>query len=196
MKSGEDRDNIARQESVLCFEMEGAGVFSSLPCIVIKGVSDYADSHKDKIWQSYSAGTAAACAKALLEQWSVTDRSSLGTTTLVNVPRAEHQRNSASTISTSRSIERLPDILDSSTDRNLNPDQIADLNESPRSSPECAASLSDNVLIKLKDHAESKATMFEGNEWFRQSRQALTMFCVALKSFASTYPLTSIFKKH
>ncbi|KAL4903036.1 hypothetical protein BDW74DRAFT_169268 [Aspergillus multicolor] len=84
MKSGEDRDNIARQENVLCFEMEGAGVFSSLPCLVIKGVSDYADSHKDKIWQGYAAGTAAACAKALLEQWEVTDRASLGTTAPVN----------------------------------------------------------------------------------------------------------------
>lgn len=84
MKSGEDRDNIAKREKVLGFEMEGAGILNSLPCIVVKGVSDYADSHKDKIWQSYAAGTAAACTKALLEQWTITDRSSPAAASIVN----------------------------------------------------------------------------------------------------------------
>ncbi|GFP56989.1 5'-methylthioadenosine/S-adenosylhomocysteine nucleosidase [Trichoderma asperellum] len=40
MKSGEDRDSIARRESVIAFEMEGAGVWEEMPCIVIKGVGD------------------------------------------------------------------------------------------------------------------------------------------------------------
>jgi len=38
--------------------------------LVIKGVCDYADSHKDKRWQGYAAATAAAAAKAFLENWS------------------------------------------------------------------------------------------------------------------------------
>jgi nucleoside phosphorylase len=76
MKSGEDRDSIAHQENVIAFEMEGAGVLGNLPCIIVKGVCDYADSHKDKTWQKYAAGSAAACMKALLEQWAVTDYSS------------------------------------------------------------------------------------------------------------------------
>lgn len=69
MKSGEDRDNIAQQEGIIAFEMEGAGVWDSFPCVVIKGACDYADSHKTKGWQKYAAATAAACMKAFLYQW-------------------------------------------------------------------------------------------------------------------------------
>ena len=69
MKSGEDRDMIAQQEGIICFEMEGAGVWDSFPCVVIKGACDYADSHKTKVWQRYAAATAAACMKAFLDHW-------------------------------------------------------------------------------------------------------------------------------
>ncbi|KAJ5496246.1 hypothetical protein N7463_008233 [Penicillium fimorum] len=74
MKSGEDRDRIAAEENVIAFEMEGAGICNNLPCIVVKGVCDYADSHKDKIWQKYTAATAAACMRSLLEQWAMVDQ--------------------------------------------------------------------------------------------------------------------------
>lgn len=60
MKSGEDRDAIVRQTGVIGFEMESAGVWDVLPCVVIKGACDYADSHKTKTWQRYAAATAAA----------------------------------------------------------------------------------------------------------------------------------------
>jgi nucleoside phosphorylase len=69
MKSGEDRDSIAQQEGIVGFEMEGAGVWDSFPCVVIKGACDYADSHKTKVWQRYAAATAAACMKAFLDHW-------------------------------------------------------------------------------------------------------------------------------
>lgn len=69
MKSGTERDEIARQEGIIGFEMESAGVWDIFPCIVIKGACDYADSHKTKRWQRYAAATAAACAKAFLEFW-------------------------------------------------------------------------------------------------------------------------------
>ncbi|EQL04248.1 Nucleoside phosphorylase domain protein [Ophiocordyceps sinensis CO18] len=69
MKDGEERDAIAQRENVLGFEMEGAGVWDSFPCVVIKGACDYADSHKTKAWQNYAAATAAACAKAFLDYW-------------------------------------------------------------------------------------------------------------------------------
>ncbi|OLN83088.1 hypothetical protein CCHL11_09646 [Colletotrichum chlorophyti] len=69
MKSGEHRDKIAAKEGVIAFEMEAAGVWDILPCLVIKGVCDYADSHKNKKWQDYAAATAAACAKAFLREW-------------------------------------------------------------------------------------------------------------------------------
>lgn len=64
MKSGEDRDDIARQEDIVGFEMEGAEVWDTFPCVVIKGARDYADSHKTKAWQRYAAATAAAYMKA------------------------------------------------------------------------------------------------------------------------------------
>ncbi|KAK2774832.1 nb-arc and tpr domain protein [Colletotrichum kahawae] len=69
MKAGGQRDEIAQQQGVIGFEMEGAGVWDSFPCVVIKGACDYADSHKTKLWQSYAATTAAACAKAFLDYW-------------------------------------------------------------------------------------------------------------------------------
>jgi nucleoside phosphorylase len=70
MKSGEDRDAIARKAGVIGFEMEGAGVWDIFPCVVIKGACDYADSHKNKVWQRYAAATAAACMKAFLGNWA------------------------------------------------------------------------------------------------------------------------------
>jgi hypothetical protein len=46
--------------------MEAAGVFDEYPGVVVRGICDYADSHKNKGWQNYAAATAAACAKQLL----------------------------------------------------------------------------------------------------------------------------------
>jgi nucleoside phosphorylase len=70
MKSGVDRDDIARKAGIIGFEMEGAGVWDIFPCVVIKGACDYADSHKTKAWQRYAAATAAACMKAFLDHWA------------------------------------------------------------------------------------------------------------------------------
>ncbi|KAL4941133.1 hypothetical protein BDV06DRAFT_229872 [Aspergillus oleicola] len=104
MKSGEDRDGIALKQKVIAFEMEGAGVLNSLPCIIIKGVSDYADSHKDKSWQNFAAGAAAACMKALLEQWATTDRLDLrATETLSAQNRADTIRRGS--LSSSESFD-------------------------------------------------------------------------------------------
>ncbi|KAF2258375.1 purine and uridine phosphorylase [Lojkania enalia] len=67
MKSGNHRDRVAKQEQVIAFEMEGAGVYEQIgSVVVIKAVCDYADSHKNKQWQRYAAMTAAACTKAFL----------------------------------------------------------------------------------------------------------------------------------
>ncbi|KAL3438366.1 putative kinesin light chain [Aspergillus tetrazonus] len=74
MKSGQHRDEIARKEKVIGFEMEGAGVLDNIPCIIIKGVCDYADSHKSKYWQAYAAAAGASAAKAFLEYWMPANR--------------------------------------------------------------------------------------------------------------------------
>ncbi|KAL6895022.1 nucleoside phosphorylase domain-containing protein [Trichoderma evansii] len=61
-------NSAARKEfgDVLCFEMEAAGLLTEYSCIVIRGISDYADSHKNDAWHHYAAATAAACAKELI----------------------------------------------------------------------------------------------------------------------------------
>jgi nucleoside phosphorylase len=67
MRDGVIRNKISsRLGGVLCFEMEAAGLMNSFSCLVIRGICDYADSHKNKRWQAYAAATAAACAKEVL----------------------------------------------------------------------------------------------------------------------------------
>jgi nucleoside phosphorylase len=69
MKSGLDRDQLTVNNNAIGFEMESVGVWDVFPCVVIKGVCDYADSHKNKDWQGYAAASAAACTKAFLAHW-------------------------------------------------------------------------------------------------------------------------------
>jgi len=60
------RDRMAREEDILCFETEMAELMDTFPCVVIRGVCDYADAHPNKRWQGYAAAVAAAFAKELL----------------------------------------------------------------------------------------------------------------------------------
>lgn len=66
MRSPWRRDKLRDDWNVACFEMEAAGLMNDFPCIVIRGISDYCDSHKNDIWHPYAAVTAAAYAKDLL----------------------------------------------------------------------------------------------------------------------------------
>ncbi|KAJ4024937.1 hypothetical protein NW752_002391 [Fusarium irregulare] len=69
LRSAADRDMLSREAGVIAFEMEGNGVWDEVPCIVVKGVCDYADSHKNKEWQNFAAATAASASKAILERY-------------------------------------------------------------------------------------------------------------------------------
>ncbi|KAJ5889899.1 hypothetical protein N7504_010709 [Penicillium tannophilum] len=60
------RDGLAAHADILCFGREAPELMSFLPCLVIQGICDYSDSHKNKTWQGYAAMTAAAYAKDLL----------------------------------------------------------------------------------------------------------------------------------
>lgn len=66
IRSAKFRDRLRDAWNVLCFEMEAAGLMNRFPCIVIRGICDYSDGHKSKIWQPYAAIAAAAYAKELL----------------------------------------------------------------------------------------------------------------------------------
>jgi hypothetical protein len=68
MKNALVRDTIIAEMDVLCFEMEAAGLMNQFPCLIIRGICDYSDSHKNKEWQGYAAMAAAAYAKDLLYQ--------------------------------------------------------------------------------------------------------------------------------
>ncbi|KLO80962.1 Uncharacterized protein LW93_9210 [Fusarium fujikuroi] len=70
MKDALVRDRLARDEEVLCFEMEAAGLMNHFPCLIVRGICDYSDSHKNKEWQGYAALVAAAYAKDLLSRIS------------------------------------------------------------------------------------------------------------------------------
>ena len=61
--SAVERNRVQQEHHVICFEMEAAGVMDEYPCVVIRGICDYADSHKNKGWQNYAAATAAAYAR-------------------------------------------------------------------------------------------------------------------------------------
>ena len=68
MKDAQIRDKLANEKEVLCFEMEAAGLMNHFPCLVIRGICDYSDSHKNKEWQGYAAIAAAAYTKDLLQR--------------------------------------------------------------------------------------------------------------------------------
>ena len=55
MKDAVLRDILAEKKGVLCFEMEAAGLMNHFPCLVIRGICDYADSHKNQDWQGFAA---------------------------------------------------------------------------------------------------------------------------------------------
>lgn len=73
MKDASFRDTLAKEKDVLCFEMEAAGLMNHFPCLVIRGICDYSDTHKNDDWQEYAAMTAAAYARDLLLQIAPND---------------------------------------------------------------------------------------------------------------------------
>jgi nucleoside phosphorylase len=89
IKDAAERDRVSAElGGILCFEMEAAGLMNSFPCLVIRGISDYADTHKNYQWQAHGAGTAAAYAKELL--------SVIPAAEVMNTRRAEDAMNGAS----------------------------------------------------------------------------------------------------
>jgi nucleoside phosphorylase len=49
------RDDLVKEHGVLCFEMESAGALTDFPGMVVRGISDYYDSHKNDLWHGYAA---------------------------------------------------------------------------------------------------------------------------------------------
>ncbi|KAE8386040.1 nucleoside phosphorylase domain-containing protein [Aspergillus alliaceus] len=68
LKDAKMRDVYAQDPelNILCFEMEAAGPMNNIPCLVIRRICDYCDSHKNDEWHKYAALAAAAYARELL----------------------------------------------------------------------------------------------------------------------------------
>lgn len=80
IRSGIIRDQIAEKYEITAFEVEAAGVWGELPCIVVKGVSGYADGHRTDSWskwQNFAAATSASAAKSLIESYIQTEKASM-----------------------------------------------------------------------------------------------------------------------
>ena len=100
IKHAGTRDGLANQHNVQCFEMEAAGLMNHFPCLVIRGISDYADSRKNDRWKAYAAATAAAFAKTLLkiippleveetgEKYSIAHSSLTESQTVLGIPQS------------------------------------------------------------------------------------------------------------
>ncbi|KAK6353424.1 hypothetical protein TWF696_005389 [Orbilia brochopaga] len=65
IKDGVKRSKITAETGVLCFEMEAAGLHD-FQYLVVRGVCDYSDTHKNDRWQPYAALVAAIYTKELL----------------------------------------------------------------------------------------------------------------------------------
>ena len=68
MKDAIARDRLLEnyKQDILCFEMEAAGLMNDFPCVVIRGIYNYSDTHKNDEWRGYAAVTAALYARDLL----------------------------------------------------------------------------------------------------------------------------------
>ncbi|RPA84993.1 hypothetical protein BJ508DRAFT_412407 [Ascobolus immersus RN42] len=71
VRDAEMRDWYGTEEGVWCFEMEASGLMNNVPCLVIRGISDYCDTHKNDQWQGYAALVAAVYAKNLVTKLKV-----------------------------------------------------------------------------------------------------------------------------
>ncbi|OQV09531.1 hypothetical protein CLAIMM_13644 [Cladophialophora immunda] len=60
------RDNLRTSYGALCVEMEAAGLANISPSLTVRGICDYADSHKNNEYHPYAAAAAAAWTKELL----------------------------------------------------------------------------------------------------------------------------------
>lgn len=86
VRDASHRDRLGK-ENVICLEMEAAGVVrTTTDCLVIRGICDYSDSHKNKLWQEYAAATAAAYAKFFLSHMPDSGNSSIRVPSHLELP--------------------------------------------------------------------------------------------------------------
>jgi nucleoside phosphorylase len=65
-RHGVTRDNFAHKHGILCFDTAATELSDAAQYLVIRGICDYADSHRSEVWHAYAAAAAAAYAKEVL----------------------------------------------------------------------------------------------------------------------------------
>ncbi|RKL38043.1 hypothetical protein BFJ72_g7505 [Fusarium proliferatum] len=153
MKDALLRDKLSAKHGILCFEMEAAGLMNHFPCVVIRGICDYADSHKNDQWQEYAAMVAAAYTKDLLLQ--------VAPSSMLKEKRIETLLGQLN--------DKVEDIRQIATDNNRN---IISLSSSIRDD---AISRWLNPSDPSVDHNKARQTCHLGTgEWLLKSPQYLT----------------------
>lgn len=90
LKDPQLRDRLRNEHKVRAIEMEGSGIATATwvsgrtGYLLIRGICDYCDSHKNDMWQGYAAAVAAAYARALIESIPA-DTATLATSQLSDV---------------------------------------------------------------------------------------------------------------
>lgn len=64
------RDQFSKEHGFLRFGMEAAALMIDFLCLVVRGICDYSDTHKNKQWRGHASITAAAYTKDLLRRVS------------------------------------------------------------------------------------------------------------------------------
>ncbi|KAI2470654.1 hypothetical protein F4781DRAFT_421228 [Annulohypoxylon bovei var. microspora] len=67
IRDAQVRDQLAAEGDILCFEMGAARLMNDLPCLVIRGICNYCDTHNNTTWERYAATAAVAYAKDLVD---------------------------------------------------------------------------------------------------------------------------------
>ncbi|KKO99367.1 hypothetical protein THAR02_08530 [Trichoderma harzianum] len=180
IKSATRRDQLNKDlgGNLLCVEMEAAGLMNNFPCIVVRGICDYADSHKNKDWQEYAAAVAAAFAKELLAYVSPSD---------VDGERTVKDMMSdvlAEVSSTKAVVSNLKSTLDNEIDLRIL-EWVTPIDYGPQQS-DCLRRREPGTCQWLIDSAEYQA-------WLGARKQ--TLFCPGIPGAGKTI-LTSIVVDH
>ncbi|KAK2026335.1 purine and uridine phosphorylase [Colletotrichum zoysiae] len=181
VKDGMFRDNLNKSlgGKVLCIEMEAAGLITSFPCLVIRGICDYADSHKNKQWQEHAAAVAATFAKELLgyiEPQEVEEQ---------RVAKEALQELRKAIAATESNMERLRNHIQSEEDMNAL-EWLASFDYGPQQS---------DLLSKC--HPGTGQWLFESGEFtkWENSPSGTTLLCTGIPGAGKTI-ITSLVINH
>ncbi|KAH6603497.1 ankyrin repeat [Trichoderma cornu-damae] len=165
---------------LLCIETEAAGLMNNFPCVIIRGISDYADSHKNEDWEEHAAAAAAAFAKELLEYVQPSDVD--GERTVKDILSQESVLDSVS--ATGVSVSQIKANLDKKEDLEVL-DWITKVEYGPQHSD----------LLRRRQPGTGRWLLdsAEYNAWLATEKQ--TLFCPGIPGAGKTI-LTSIVIDH